>query len=261
MDGYTESIVIVLGSPVRGNPAQFAIERGLESIGLDWRVLSLEVDLADLATAIDGFRVSGIRAIWFDDGMAKHAPKVLSDDSSGGPSTAIDGFVRHDNVWEKFEVRAAVRQREADDAVRLKEAASAKDTESTKASPGSSTASPGSSTASPGSSTASPGSSTASPGSSTASPGSSTSKEASASKSAVASKHGSRIKQVSLTQAAIPQDSLSQPNQDSTDFEPAWISDAIRRQTRQLQLCIEVWTGKRVPVSVLAEAIEEYESV
>jgi hypothetical protein len=64
-----------------------------------------------------------------------------------------------------------------------------------------------------------------------------------------------------LTQAAIPQDSLSQPNQDSTDFEPAWISDAIRRQTRQLQLCIEVWTGKRVPVSVLAEAIEEYESV
>jgi hypothetical protein len=203
MDGYTESIVIVLGSPVRGNPSQFAIERGLESIGLDWRVLSLEVDLADLATAVAGFRVSGIRAIWFDDAMAKHAAQVFGEDAANETSPAIDGFIRRETRWERFEVRSAVRQRETDEAARAKEAALTKEKEPTN------------------------------------------------------------TVQDPLTSvdASPSKDAISQPHPECTDIEPLGISDSIRRQTRQLQLCIEVWTGKRVPVSVLAEAIEEYESV
>jgi hypothetical protein len=203
MDGYTESIVIVLGSPVRGNPSQFAFERGLESIGLDWRVLSLEVDLADLATAVAGFRVSGIRAIWFDDAMAKHAAQVFGEDAANETSPAIDGFIRRETRWERFEVRSAVRQRETDEAARAKEAALTKEKEPTN------------------------------------------------------------TVQDPLTSvdASPSKDAISQPHPECTDIEPLGISDSIRRQTRQLQLCIEVWTGKRVPVSVLAEAIEEYESV
>jgi hypothetical protein len=203
MDGYTESIVIVLGSPVRGNPSQFAIERGLESIGLDWRVLSLEVDLADLATAVAGFRVSGIRAIWFDDAMAKHAAQVFGEESASETSPAIDGFIRRETSWERFEVRSAVRQRETDEAARAKEAAMTKEKEPTNT-----------------------------------------------------------VQDPSTSVDAFPsKDSISQSHPECTDIEPPGISDSIRRQTRQLQLCIEVWTGKRVPVSVLAEAIEEYESV
>jgi hypothetical protein len=203
MDGYTESIVIVLGSPVRGNPSQFAFERGLESIGLDWRVLSLEVDLADLATAVAGFRVSGIRAIWFDDAMAKHAAQVFGEESASETSPAIDGFIRRETSWERFEVRSAVRQRETDEAARAKEAAMTKEKEPTNT-----------------------------------------------------------VQDPSTSVDAFPsKDSISQSHPECTDIEPPGISDSIRRQTRQLQLCIEVWTGKRVPVSVLAEAIEEYESV
>lgn len=98
MDGFTESIVIVLGHPVGGNPSQFAIEKGLASIDLDWRVLSLDVEPADLPAAIEGFRVTGIHAVWLDSELAEDG---------------IDGYVRTEDQWQPFEVRDAWRLRDA----------------------------------------------------------------------------------------------------------------------------------------------------
>lgn len=66
MDGTTEPIVAVLGHPIAGNPSQFAIERALESMQLDWRVLSLDVKPSDVATAINGAWVMGLRGVLLD---------------------------------------------------------------------------------------------------------------------------------------------------------------------------------------------------
>ena len=38
MEGTTEPILVVIGNPIAGNPMQFAIERSLRALELDWRV-------------------------------------------------------------------------------------------------------------------------------------------------------------------------------------------------------------------------------
>ncbi len=60
MEGTTEPILVVIGDPIAGNPAQFALERSLRAMELDWRVLSFDVTPENVAAAIEGFAVTGI---------------------------------------------------------------------------------------------------------------------------------------------------------------------------------------------------------
>lgn len=73
MDGTTEPIIAVIGHPIAGNPSQFAIERGLESMGLDWRVLSFDVHPENIAAALEGFKVTGIAGVVIDQSVCEVA--------------------------------------------------------------------------------------------------------------------------------------------------------------------------------------------
>ena len=71
MDGTTEPIIAVLGHPIAGNPSQFAFESALQSMELDWRVVSFDVSPEDIPAALQGFYdivwVNSSRAGYSDD--------------------------------------------------------------------------------------------------------------------------------------------------------------------------------------------------
>lgn len=73
MEGTTEPILAILGHPIAGNPSQFAIERALKEMDLDWRVLSFDVAESDVAAALDGFDVLGIRGVLVDVSVSRAA--------------------------------------------------------------------------------------------------------------------------------------------------------------------------------------------
>jgi hypothetical protein len=66
MDAPTESIIAVIANPIAGNPSQLALERALQSMQLDWRIVSFDVAPTDVATAMDGFAVTGIDGVLID---------------------------------------------------------------------------------------------------------------------------------------------------------------------------------------------------
>jgi hypothetical protein len=93
MDGTTEPIVVVIGHPIAGNPAQFATERALRSLRLDWRVLSFDVQPRDVAAALEGFAVTGINGVIIDRSLASEAQQWYSQ-RTGSESTTIDCLSR-----------------------------------------------------------------------------------------------------------------------------------------------------------------------
>ena len=93
MDGTTEPIVVVIGHPIAGNPAQFATERALRSLRLDWRVLSFDVLPCDVAAALEGFAVTGINGVLIDRSLAAEAQQWYSQRTGSDPST-IDCLFR-----------------------------------------------------------------------------------------------------------------------------------------------------------------------
>lgn len=56
-----QEIVCVLGANVAGNPCQFMVEKAFAQAGLDWRMLTCEVNGEDLAAALSGVRALGFR--------------------------------------------------------------------------------------------------------------------------------------------------------------------------------------------------------
>lgn len=73
MDGNTESLIAVIGSPIAGNPAQFVLERALEALDVDCRVLSFEVPADRLGSALDG-----IESLRFHGALVDHAMAELT---------------------------------------------------------------------------------------------------------------------------------------------------------------------------------------
>ena len=69
MDGPTQPLVAVIGHPIAGNPSQFAIEKALQAMELDWRVLSFDVTQQNLSSALSGLEVLGFRGIFFDQNL------------------------------------------------------------------------------------------------------------------------------------------------------------------------------------------------
>lgn len=70
MDGTTEPVVAVVGHPIAGNPSQFALERALKALELEWRVLSFDVAPDRLTTALDGGDALGLRGLLIDTNIA-----------------------------------------------------------------------------------------------------------------------------------------------------------------------------------------------
>lgn len=93
MDGTTEQIIVVIGHPIAGNPAQFAAERALRAMKLEWRVLSFEVLPDDVGSALEGFRVTGIRGVVIDRSLANEARQWHAE-STDGSDFMIDCLAR-----------------------------------------------------------------------------------------------------------------------------------------------------------------------
>ncbi|MCG8649503.1 MAG: hypothetical protein MI861_06710 [Pirellulales bacterium] len=66
MDGTTEPLLAVIGHPIAGNPSQFALERALKAMDLDWRVVSFDVPPDKVSKALEGADVLGIRGVLID---------------------------------------------------------------------------------------------------------------------------------------------------------------------------------------------------
>jgi shikimate dehydrogenase len=56
-----QPILVLLGQPVAGNPAQFMMEKAFARHEMDWRYLSLDVAPEDLGDAVRGLRAMGFR--------------------------------------------------------------------------------------------------------------------------------------------------------------------------------------------------------
>ncbi len=73
MDGNTEPLIAVIGYPIADNPAEFALERALAAMGLDWRVLSFEIPPDQLGAALDAIEV-----LRFHGAVVDHATANLT---------------------------------------------------------------------------------------------------------------------------------------------------------------------------------------
>lgn len=89
MDGTTEPVVAVIGHPIAGNPAQFAIERALMSMKLSWRVMSFNVSPDRVATALDGLETLAFRGVLIDSSLNEAATDWyrLRDSSESAPGS------------------------------------------------------------------------------------------------------------------------------------------------------------------------------
>ncbi len=116
MDGNTEPIIAIIGHPIAGNPSQFAFERALQSLNLEWRVFSFDVPPDKLGRALDGLEVLGVRGVLIDDMLAPVAGRwrVVVDEEGGAAAetqfayvdclyrdVAADSFGKHGagNAW------------------------------------------------------------------------------------------------------------------------------------------------------------------
>jgi hypothetical protein len=103
MDGHTEPLIAVIGNPIAGNPSQLAIELALQSLGIEFRVTSFQVDPQACKVALDGLQVLNYRGVLIDSSLSKHAggwkDQVLPDEYAG---TNVDCFYRDSEQPELF---------------------------------------------------------------------------------------------------------------------------------------------------------------
>ena len=95
MDVAPESIIVVIAHPIAGNPSQFAVERALRALDLDWRVLSFDVHPDDVPAALDGFVVTGIVGVLIDPSLQLAASDWLRSKTGDQTIDPIDCLFRN----------------------------------------------------------------------------------------------------------------------------------------------------------------------
>ena len=109
MDGITEPVILVLGHPIAGNPAQFALERAFDSIKLPWRVLSSDVPPDRIEEAIAGAGVLGFRGLLLDQNLMGQSGQQLIRPNLYWRSVALEATWQTENLlstWLEAEIRA-----------------------------------------------------------------------------------------------------------------------------------------------------------
>lgn len=97
MDEATEPLIAVIGHPIAGHPAQFALERAFAHLGFDYRVASFDVSPENLGKALDGIDVLRFRGAYLDGSLREAASAWYrtrtdvesTDDSPPEPDTDI----------------------------------------------------------------------------------------------------------------------------------------------------------------------------
>lgn len=107
MDAATESIIVVIAHPIAGNPSQFAFERALRALELDWRVLSFDVRPEHVAAAVEGFAVTGIAGVLIDPSLEAAATAWYQGTVDSGV-LSVDCLYRPDSAISKTHPFAGV---------------------------------------------------------------------------------------------------------------------------------------------------------
>ncbi len=104
MDANTEPIIAVVGFPVGGNPSQFALERALQSVDLEWRVFSFNVAPDQLSTALEGLEVLGVQGVLICKALSAAVCSWRSGDDNHEQSPFTDCLFREmpDAPFVKF---------------------------------------------------------------------------------------------------------------------------------------------------------------
>lgn len=97
MDRTTEPVIAVLGHPIAGNSAQFALLRVFEAMRVDWRVLSFDVLPAQLHTALDGLDALGFEGVLIATSLSTAASRWASITST---NEAADGADRPEEPFD-----------------------------------------------------------------------------------------------------------------------------------------------------------------
>lgn len=116
MDGITEPVVLVIGHPIAGNPAQFALERAFDSLRLPWRVLSCDVPPAQMNEAIAGAEVLGFRGLLFDRNLVRDSEDDVDRPDLYWRSSKTKNLWQTENVlstWLESEIRKHFESSEA----------------------------------------------------------------------------------------------------------------------------------------------------
>jgi shikimate dehydrogenase len=98
-----QEIIALLGCPAAGNPAQYLFERAIEAAGIDWRFVTFDVTVTDIAPAIAGVGALGFRGCLLSGPLREAALPLVTTASpaatfSGGLSLIErrpDGLVGH----------------------------------------------------------------------------------------------------------------------------------------------------------------------
>lgn len=86
MDDATEPLIAVIGHPIAGHPAQFALEMAFDHLGLEFRVASFSVPPDQLGKALDGLEVLRFRGVYLDDSLRQTATNWLAHRNTTGES-------------------------------------------------------------------------------------------------------------------------------------------------------------------------------
>ena len=117
MDGITEPVVLVLGHPIAGNPAQFALERAFASMDVAWRVFSCDVPAERIDEAIAGAAVLGFRGLLLDQNLVTRLDEGAERSDLYWRENASESRWHTENVlstWLETEIRKHFESLEAE---------------------------------------------------------------------------------------------------------------------------------------------------
>jgi shikimate dehydrogenase len=83
-----QEIVALLGCPAAGNPAQYLFERAIEAAGLDWRFVTCDVAVEDIAAAVAGLAALGLRGCLLSGPLREAALPFVT---TASPAAAFSG--------------------------------------------------------------------------------------------------------------------------------------------------------------------------
>lgn len=89
MEANTQPILCCVGETVAGKPTQFIMERLFQSLGFDWRAITVEVAASDLEAAISGIRAMQFQAVRLYSSVQARGSELLV------PSAGIEDSRQH----------------------------------------------------------------------------------------------------------------------------------------------------------------------
>ncbi len=90
MDESSQPVIAVLGHPIAGNPTHFVLERVIDHLGLDHRIVSFDITPKRLGVALDGLDALGLFAVHLDVHLRGVASAWLNRHAAASSASLTD---------------------------------------------------------------------------------------------------------------------------------------------------------------------------